>query len=267
MGAKWGQVFLHDQNIIHKLVSLVDPTIQVVEIGCGEGCLTQPISQITTVHSFEIDTACVDATCRQLPLLSRVHFWVGDVMALSQHWPSLGRFQVVANIPYYISAPILKLLVQYHDFLHSAVIMVQTEFAYKLIQGANQPFYSSLGVYIRSYFDVSLLFHVSPNSFSPVPKVGSSVIRLTPHQRPLPIAPEAFFAMVRSGFWGRRKPLSSALIKSPYLIRGVGFKSALINHPYAFRRGEMLTDEEWRELHNVLHPHMTSQLPPSTMGS
>ena len=255
MGAKWGQVFLHDRNIVDKIMRCIEPGVPIVEIGCGKGVLTLPLSQQgVPVYVFEIDEACVTATALTLPVMSRVHFFVGDVLDTSGLWPPLSPFQVVANIPYYISAPILKCLATHRAHLTKATVMVQTEFAKKIAHGPGSPFHSSLGIYLRAHFDVHLCFAVSPRSFSPVPKVGSSVIQLIPHHRPLPPHSERFFSMVRAGFWGRRKPLASALLKAPGLTRLSGFDTMLRRCDLGSIRGEALTDDEWRLLYQQLAP-------------
>lgn len=255
MGAKWGQVFLHDRNIVDKLMGEVEPQYPIVEIGCGNGVLTVPLSQRgVPVHVFEIDETCVSATAQRLPAMSRVHFFVGDVLDLSVLWPQLSPFQVVANIPYYISAPLLKCLVTHRAHVVKATVMVQTEFAQKIAQGPGHPLHSSLGIYMRAHFDVRICFAVSPRSFSPVPKVGSSVIQLKPHHRPLPPHPDRFFSLVRAGFWGRRKPLASALQKAPGLNRLPGFDRALRACDLGGVRGETLTDDAWRTLYQCLAP-------------
>lgn len=253
MGAKWGQVFLHDRNIVDKIIGCIEPGYPIVEIGCGKGVLTLPLSQQgDPLYVFEIDDTCVNATVSQLPVMSRVHFFVGDVLDLSRLWPELSSFQVVANIPYYISAPILKCLVTHRAHVRKATVMVQTEFAKKIAHGPGSPLHSSLGIYMRAHFDIRICFSVSPRSFTPVPKVGSSVIELVPHHRPLPPYSERFFGLVRAGFWGRRKPLSSALLKAPGLNRLSGFETALRGCELGALRGEALTDDEWRVLYQGL---------------
>ncbi len=269
MGAKLGQVFLHDSNIIRKIIDAAKPsaTEDVVEIGCGDGILTAALAdRARHVTVFEIDPICIEKTKHHIGPRPNVTYILGDFLKTSErlaewHTP----FKVVANVPYYISTPIIKTLMAYQSRLSQAWIMVQKEYATKLISKPGSPLYTSFSVYTAAFWNVEVLFHVSKQSFYPVPKIDSSVICLTPKPPVVPRDSDAFFAMVQSGFWGRRKPLKSALSKSPFIKLAPQFKSIPYFESNPTIRAESLDLMEFILLYQQLEPYILSHHSETTL--
>lgn len=263
MSHKLGQVFLHDKNILNKIIvsASIGPKDFVVEIGCGHGVMTEVLAQKAAhLTVVEIDESCILKTQETIGYHDHITYIHSDVLETKFSKVDADKFLVVANIPYYISAKILKLLIEERLRVTSAIIMVQKEFAKKLIAKPGDKDYTSLSVHVGFYFEVVELFGVSRTCFSPVPDVDSSVIQLSPKSQCLDVQEDAFFAMVRTGFWGRRKPLVSALAKGPYLKLDKTFKQCafFLNHKDV--RGEVLNLDQFYELYQELKPYILEVL-------
>lgn len=250
MGHRLGQVFLKDANICRKIIeaaALSDADF-VLEIGCGAGDLTVFLQEKTKQMSVvELDPVCIEKTKDRLPDAS-IQFFHQDVLDFDFGLvPS--PMTVVANIPYYISAKIIKRLIDHRSQIKRAIIMVQKEFADKLVAPPGDHLYTSLSVYTSFFYEVRFLFKVSKTCFLPVPKVDSAVIELVPKVEVPSFEDESFFNMVRSVFWGRRKPLASALSKTPYLKLDPAFKDTPFVREHGKRRGEMLSLAEFLVLY------------------
>ena len=217
----------------------------VVEIGCGDGDLTERLAKVAKkVIVVEIDEACIRSTQDRVSGFDNITFIHQDVLTFD--FSTLGiPFKLVANIPYYISAKIMKTLISYRDVIQHATVMVQKEFCDKLVAKPGSKLYTSLSVYFSAFFDTSFQFDVSRNSFRPVPNVDSAVFVSVPHFR-YDLAEDApLFEVVRSAFWGRRKPLKSALKKSPYLSLKSGFDAEESIQDMLSKRGETLTLDQY----------------------
>jgi 16S rRNA (adenine1518-N6/adenine1519-N6)-dimethyltransferase len=218
MPHKLGQVFLKDPHILKKIVdqSFLDDKSIVLEIGCGDGdlsCVLAP--KVKHLYIVELDTHCIEKTKERLASFSNVSFIHEDILRVDcSQFPS--PLIVIANIPYYISAKIMKWCIANKQYLNKCVLMVQKEFCEKLVALPGQALYSSLGVYVSAFFSVKKLFNVSRQCFRPIPKVDSSVMLVVPSNAYAYPADSRLFDMIRTGFWGRRKPFKSALKKSPY---------------------------------------------------
>jgi len=248
-----GQVFLQDNNIINKMINAahIQPQDHIVEIGCGEGILSEElVKQCRHLSIIELDLACLAQTQQRLSCFSNMTFHQSDVLKTDFFEKTTDFVRVIANIPYYISAKIVKLCIQHHQKIQDAILMVQKEFAHKLIATPNTSDYGSLTLYSHFYLQPEYLFDVSRHCFKPQPKVDSAVIRLIPRTvLPFLVNEPLFFALIRSAFWGRRKPLISALAQSPYLQLPMEFKSC----PFFARnpniRGETMNLEMFYELY------------------
>jgi 16S rRNA (adenine1518-N6/adenine1519-N6)-dimethyltransferase len=247
MGHKLGQVFLKDKNILDKIIVSSEITSDdiVVEIGCGDGDLTERLAAIAKqVIVVEIDEACITSTQERVQNFENVSFIHQDVLTFD--FSSVGsNFKLVANIPYYISAKIMKCLIKYRRSIEHATVMVQKEFCDKLVAAPGSKLYTSLSVYFSAFFDTEFEFNVSRNSFQPIPNVDSAVFTAVPHFR-YDISEDApLFDVVRSAFWGRRKPLKSALKKTPYLNLKKGFEDEADIREFMTLRGEVLTLDQF----------------------
>lgn len=260
MGTKLGQVFLHDENIIRKIIDAACPSKHdhIVEIGCGDGILTEALAdRAEHVTVFEIDPTCIAKTQIRLGDRPNITYVQGDFLKTA-HQISAWRspFKVVANVPYYISTPIIKTLMNHQTHLTQAWIMVQKEYALKLIAKPGSPMYTSFSIYAAAHWAIEVLFHVSKQSFYPVPKVDSSVITLKPTPSAITGDSNQFFAMVQSGFWGRRKPLKSALSKSPWITMDPAFKSLPYFEANPTIRAESLTLQDFLQLYEEMVPYI-----------
>ncbi|NDC83112.1 ribosomal RNA small subunit methyltransferase A [bacterium] len=262
MGHKLGQVFLHDKNILSKIVStaLEHPTPFAVEIGCGDGILTEALANhFHQVIVYEIDPICIEKTRDRTRNYRNIEIIPGDVLdtANSHHFPE--NASVVANVPYYITTPIIKLLISQMTNVSTATLMVQREFADKMIAKPGDDLYGSFTIYSHFHFKTERLFYVSKNCFSPVPKVDSAVIRLTPSWKDIDGDRNCFFSMVQSGFWGRRKPFASALSKSPYIRLKPGFQTIPYFRHFPKIRAEDISPDVFLEIFDQLTPFLENR--------
>ncbi len=245
--------------MLHRILkaSQITSDDHVVEIGCGEGFLSLLLAQNSHRFSiFEIDPHFLEMTQQRLSEYPHVQFHLGDVLSQSFLDVESPTFKVVANIPYYISAPIIKQLITHRNRIESATLMVQDEFAQKLAAKPGSSLYTSLAVYSHFYAETSYLFKVSKTCFRPVPKVDSAVISWTPRKTPLFEVNEAlFFKLVRSLFWGRRKTISRCLTDSPYVSLSPSFKQDPAFAPFAPLRGETLDISQFYAVYQAVLPY------------
>jgi len=260
-----GQVFLHDRNILRKIIDSadLDPSDTVIEIGCGDGILSVALAErCKHLHIVEFDAYYLDKTRSLLEGKDNVSFHHCDALkfdfleALRHRSMTEGTegeitpFKMVANIPYQISAKLLQKAVDFSHHCTGLSLLVQKEFALKCVGVPGTKAYTSLAVYLQFHFDIKLAFGVGRNCFYPVPEVDSAVITLTP-RTPLPYTVNAsYFDLVRGAFWGRRKTLKRCLIENPYL----SFEKTtleqcpfLIDNPLI--RGETMSIDDFYQLY------------------
>lgn len=213
MGQKWGQHFLIDKDVVKTIVDTAElcPDDTILEIGPGQGILTKSISPLVKkVVAIEIDPEL----CKKLETKLRDFPNVDIVNADFLKYNPTGTeiIKIVANIPYYITSPIIEKIVHLSGW-NSAVIMVQNEVAKRLAAKPDTRDYGILTIATQVYADVKMVAHVSRTVFRPVPKVDSAVIKLQRLTNPL-ITPETesrFFSIVRASFSQRRKMLANVL--------------------------------------------------------
>lgn len=252
-----GQVFLKDHNIVRKTIEVanIQPEDQCLEIGCGDGIISEKLAkQVNRLHIIELDSRFLQSTQERLSDFSNVHYYQGDVLKYD-----LGKvlcevtapIKVIANIPYYLSAKLIQWFVKNKCQLGSVVVIVQKEFAQKLVAKAGDKLYSSLTVFTQCHFDVHYMFKVSKACFRPIPKVDSAVLSLTPRPLSDQVDPHTFFPMVNALFWGKRKTIKSCLRRNPYHTFS---KTTLANLPENMleRRGETMDIGELIYLHRLL---------------
>ncbi len=263
MGHRFGQVFLKDNNIVKKIIQNSDISKKdiVVEVGCGQGILSQALAMKSSkLYVIEIDEACIKQTKENLKDVANIEFICGDILKTEFDKIPAKNIVIVSNLPYYISAKFLKLLIKNRKKISSATIMLQQEFAEKLTAKPSSKQYTSLTLFCRYFLDIEYLFKVSKNCFQPVPKINSAVIKIKPKiQLPFKLQHEDhFFAIIRSCFWSRRKCLINCLTKSPYINLDPEFKSIPILTRLANLRGETLDLEAYYSLYLQLIPFIKS---------
>jgi 16S rRNA (adenine1518-N6/adenine1519-N6)-dimethyltransferase len=217
MRAKLGQVFIKEKTVIDKIMryACVEKTDHVIEIGCGEGVLTRALaSAAKQVTVIELDQHCIDMTRANLGELDNLYYIHQDVLKVD--FSQFDTVKVVANIPYYLSAKLIQKFAYQKEVFSDIVIMVQKEFAKKLVAPVGSKDYTSLAVFTNFHFELKLLFDISKNCFKPVPKVDSTMLLL--RAKNLQVNnPELLESLVKACFWGRRKKISTALRKNPHI--------------------------------------------------
>ena len=208
-----GQHFLTDNNIIAKILKSVRARKQdrLIEIGPGTGALTKWLVQrYDDVHAIEVDQRAVEVLKQNLEGLT-----IHQTDVLKVNWEELisdsGETHVIGNLPYYITSPILFSLLESRTLFKEAILMMQKEVAQRLVASPSTKEYGILSVQTQLMSTPELLFDVSPNSFSPPPKVMSSVIRLTFDKPSLKCSDKTLKKVVRTAFNQRRKKLSNSL--------------------------------------------------------
>ena len=216
-----GQNFLHDLNVIRRIVSSLElaATDSVLEIGCGTGALTRHIaSKPRQFIGVELDKNLFERLDDQYSG-SSVLFLNQDILNL-ELTPLMrrlqlppGRWKVVGNLPYYISSPIIEWLGRQAAMIESATIMLQAEVAGRLIASPGSKEFGVLTLLAGYYFTCRKLMDVRPGAFQPAPKVYSTVVRLEPKtQHRLDLDQELeFFAFIKKSFSQRRKTLWNCL--------------------------------------------------------
>lgn len=253
---KLGQCFLHDKNILNKLLAYaqVQPQDHILEIGCGEGVLSYPLAQTAKqLTIIELDPHWLSETQRVLQSFTTVRYVQSDALDVTWHTLGTPPLRLIANIPYQISAKVIKQFIAERAYFKDGLIMVQKEFGEKLLAKPGEKDYTSLSVYTQFFLEIKSAFYVSKTCFSPVPKVDSMVISFSPKSSVPQVQEDLFFNLVRSAFWGRRKPLASALKKSPYIEGPVDLARVSLLRDKPFIRGETLTQDEFLELYRELY--------------
>jgi len=215
---KFGQNFLKDENILRNIVSKseVDKDTLVIEIGIGAAYLTYYISEKAKyVLGYEIDESLKDIINKQLETRDNVEIIYNDFLK-SNPKDDLKKYDykklyVVANLPYYITTPIITKLIDDKIPVEKIVVMVQKEVGDRFNAKPNSKEYNSLTIFLNYYFDIKKLMDVSRNSFVPKPNVDSAIIEFTKHNKYKANNEELFFKIVRDSFKFKRKNLRNNL--------------------------------------------------------
>ena len=216
---KFGQNFLIDAHVLDKIIRAADITEDdfVVEIGPGIGTMTQYLASAAGhVVAIEIDKALIPILQDTLSGYHNVTILHNDVMKvdleeLAEKMNQGRPIKIVANLPYYITTPIIMGLFEKHVPLESITVMVQKEVADRMQVGPGSKDYGALSLAVQYYAEPYIVANVPANCFMPRPKVGSAVIRLTAHKKP-PVEVQdekLMFSIIRASFNQRRKTLQS----------------------------------------------------------
>ena len=262
---KFGQNFLIDDHILTKIVDAAEitPDDLVLEIGPGIGTMTQYLAErAREVVAVEIDKALIPVLNDTLSGYPNVTIINEDILKLDIQKLVNERnggepVKVVANLPYYITTPIIMGLFESHVPLKSITIMIQKEVAQRMKVGPGSKDYGALSLAVSYYSRVNEVAIVSPSCFIPKPNVESAVVRLDVYDKP-PVEtkdPEAMFKIIRASFQQRRKTLVNSLSNA-----GIGLKKEQILSALAqmekpeMIRGETFTLEEFAKLSDLLLP-------------
>ena len=259
---KFGQNFLIDEHVLGKIIRSAEITEDdfVVEIGPGIGTLTQYLAaSAREVAAIEIDDALIPILEDTLSAYDNVTVIHEDVLKvdlckLAEEKNGGKPIKVVANLPYYITTPIIMGLFENHVPVESITIMVQKEVADRMKTGPGSKDYGALSLAVQYYAKPELVANVPPNCFMPRPRVGSAVIRLTRHAEvPVQVEDEKLmFQMIRASFNQRRKTLVNGLGNAPELHIPKEMTTEVLDEMglSASVRGEALTLEQFAELSN-----------------
>ncbi len=259
---KYGQNFLIDSHVLDKIIKAADITEEdyVVEIGPGIGTMTQYLASAAKgVAAIEIDRALIPILEDTLKDYNNVTIINEDVLKVDLRQLALEKnggkpVKIVANLPYYITTPIIMGLFEKHVPLLSVTVMVQKEVADRMQAGPGTKDYGALSLAVQYYAMPYVAANVPPNCFMPRPGVGSAVIRFTAYEEP-PVKAEdegLLFAVIRASFNQRRKTLQNGLSHVPELgiskditiqiLREMGLSESI--------RGEAMTLEQFAEFTN-----------------
>ena len=259
---KFGQNFLIDTYVLERIISEACVTKDdfVVEIGPGIGTMTQYLCETAgAVAAVEIDKNLIPILHDTLSEYDNVDIINEDILkvdiaALAEEKNGGKPIKVVANLPYYITTPIIMGLFESHVPIESITVMVQKEVADRMQCGPGTKDYGALSLAVQYYAKPEIVANVPPNCFMPRPSVGSAVIRLTRHEKPpVEVADEKLmFRLIRASFNQRRKTLVNGLKNASDLsFSKEQIEAAIeaIGQPLTIR-GEALTLEQFAALSN-----------------
>lgn len=224
---KFGQNFLIDTRVLEKIVAAAGVTKDdcVLEIGPGIGTLTQYLAEAAgRVIAVEIDRNLIPILEETLAEHENVtvinqDILKTDIKGLADAYHGGRPLKVVANLPYYITTPIVMSLLEGEDLVDSITVMVQKEVAERMMEGPGSKEYGALSLAVQYYARPEVVANVPPNCFIPRPNVGSAVICLTKHETP-PVQvkdPKKMFQLIRASFNQRRKTLPNGIGNAPEL--------------------------------------------------
>ncbi|MEZ7539907.1 16S rRNA (adenine(1518)-N(6)/adenine(1519)-N(6))-dimethyltransferase RsmA [Veillonella rogosae] len=256
MSKKLGQNFLIKRGIVDEIVHAAEltPGEPVLEVGPGIGTLTQGLAQSgADVTAIELDRRLLEVLDTTLASYDNVRIVHGDVLKLDvptimNHKP----FKVVANLPYYITTPIIMSLLESKLPIERLVVMVQKEVALRMVAQPGTKDYGALSVAVQYYTEPDIVLDVPPKSFLPAPAVTSSVIRCVLRDKPPVdvIDEKLFFRVVKAGFAQRRKTFANTM-------KTTGLSKDRIEELLAKanidgqRRGETFTLQEFADVANA----------------
>jgi len=261
-----GQNFLIDKNILNKIIESanINQKDTVLEIGPGTGVLTQELAKNSKkVIAVEKDKLMCQILKENLKGFNNVEVINEDILKSQFPLPT-GRqanpkdqsspnfqmpknYKVVANIPYYLTSPLIRKFLETENQPAELILMVQKEVAKRICEAP--PKMSLLAVSAQFYADVKILFNVSKNSFWPVPKVDSAVIKIIPKKtKQNPEFIKTFFKIVKAGFSQPRKQLAGNLSKTLKIEKEKINSLLLQNNINPSRRAETLSVDDWKNL-------------------
>ena len=256
MSKKLGQNFLIKRGIVDEIVHAAELTSgePVLEVGPGIGTLTQGLAQSgADVTAIELDRRLLEVLDTTLASYDNVRIVHGDVLKLDvatimNHKP----FKVVANLPYYITTPIIMSLLESKLPIDRLVVMVQKEVALRMVAKPGTKDYGALSVAVQYYTEPDIVLDVPPKSFLPAPAVTSSVIRCVLRDKPPVdvIDEKLFFRVVKAGFAQRRKTFSNTM-KTTGLSRDRIEELLVKANIDGQRRGETFTLQEFADVANA----------------
>lgn len=265
---KFGQNFLINTSILEEIIDAAEITKEdfVLEIGPGIGTMTQYLCEAAReVVAVEIDTNLIPILGDTLSAYDNVEVMNADILKvdiakLADERNGGKPIKVVANLPYYITTPIIMGIFESHVPIDSITIMVQKEVADRMQEGPGSKEYGALSLAVQYYAKPEIVVNVPPSCFMPQPKVGSAVIRLTRHENP-PVDVDnekLMFQVIRASFNQRRKTLANGLnnfgsfsLGKEEIQKSIEELGVPVNI-----RGEALSLEQFAKLSNIINAKM-----------
>lgn len=205
-----GQNFLIEENVLGKIIESAELSKNdiILEIGPGLGVLTIELAKrVKKVIAIEKDKRFCDILKENLKDYKNAEIINADILKIFNKF-SISDYKLVANLPYYITSPVIRLFLEAEQKPEMMILMVQKEVAQRII--AKPPKMSILSIAVQFYAEAKIIDYISKNCFYPQPKVDSAIIKIVPKQIPK-INTEKFFALVRAGFSAKRKMLKNNL--------------------------------------------------------
>ena len=264
-----GQNFLIDVNILEKIINhaRIDDTTGVIEVGPGIGSLTEQLAiKAQKVVAFEIDNRLLPILSDTLEPYTNVQVVHKDILkvnldeAIDNYFSDCETIHLVANLPYYITTPILMHVLQTSPTINHLTVMLQKEVAERMAAGPNTKEYGSLSIAVQYYTKAKVVMDVPKTVFMPQPNVISSVLTLERRSEPLVHVTDElfFFEVVQAGFAHRRKTIRNNLLThfKKRLEKEVVLQSLRHASIDESRRAESLSIEEFAQLANELYEQM-----------
>jgi len=248
---KFGQNFITDKNLLASIVSAAGVTESdtVLEIGCGAGTLTRAISEkAKRVIAFEVDTALKPVLSRTLAGVENAEVVFKDFLKvnLTELERETGEYIVVANLPYYVTTPLICKLLEEGKNCKSLTVMVQEEVAERFCARENTPEYGAITAVIALRARAEIIKRVPRTMFTPRPNVDSAVVKLTVEDGRIGVKDEAIYKkVVHAAFLSRRKTLENNLVNAFGLSREVAQKVIADCGIDLKARGETLSPEKF----------------------
>lgn len=261
-----GQNFLTELNVLHKIVATaqINQKTNVIEVGPGIGALTEQLAKnAAQVLAFEIDERLIPVLDETMAPYQNVTVLLEDVLKANLIQRTRETFstdypiKVIANLPYYITTPIMMHFLESDLVVEEMIVMMQKEVADRLSAKPGTKAYGSLSIAVQYYMEVTIAFIVPKTVFIPQPNVDSAIIKLTKRERPKVevVSEKEFFKLTRAAFQLRRKTLWNNLIHTygkdeetkTWLKQALETAEISVN-----RRGETLSLEEFAKLSNAL---------------
>jgi 16S rRNA (adenine1518-N6/adenine1519-N6)-dimethyltransferase len=257
---RFGQNFLVDPHKADSLVNALDikPGETILEIGPGTGILTDRILKAgANLTAVELDRELLSNLENRFGGGSNFRLIESDIIKINPRELGISDFKVIGNLPYNISGAIVEWFIEYQNIIKFAVITVQKEVAARLKANPNSRDYGALSIMAQSYFNIKRVFDIPPGSFSPKPKVYSTVLTLTPDKKIGDINYPSFRDFVRACFSQKRKKLVNSLAARGLEVAGKSFNKDQIEN-YLARlgkkgdiRAEQLSLRDFLELYQL----------------
>ena len=255
---QFGQNFISDKNLLDSIVAAsgVDENTVVVEIGCGAGTLTRALAErAKKVYAFDVDAALQPVLAETLAGINNVEVIFRDFtkVNLKELEEEIGEYTVVANLPYYVTTPLVTKLLEESEKVQGISVMVQEEVAERFAAKENTPEYGAITAAIALKGRAKIVKRVSRNLFYPRPNVDSAVVKITFERGRLgEVDPIAYRRTVKCAFLNRRKTLENNLVNYFKLDRALAKEILLLAGIDEKARGETLSPEKLAQLTKIL---------------